>query len=200
VIILGLTGSIGMGKSTAAKMLREMKVPVHCADEAVHALLGAGGKAVARVARLCPKALVKMRGGKKYIDRKILGAAAFHDAKLMKKLERLLHPETRRMEKAFLEKARAAKKKLVVLDIPLLFETGGETRVHGVLVVSAPAKVQKERLKQRGLTQARMRAILQKQMPDAQKRKRADVVIDTGSGLAVTRRQLKQVVSALLQK
>lgn len=198
MIILGLTGSIGMGKSTAAKMLRQMKVPVHCSDEAVHAALGAGGAAVKKVAALYPAAVKKNRAGKAFIDRKALGAAAFHDARLMKKLEAIMHPLTRAAEKDFLKNAKAAGKKLVVLDIPLLFETGAEKRVNGVIVVTAPAALQKERvLARRHMDEKRFKAILEKQMPDAKKRKKADIVIDTGKGLAATRAALKKIVREL---
>jgi dephospho-CoA kinase len=192
MIILGLTGSIGMGKSTAAKMLRQMKVPVHCSDEAVHAALN--GEAVARVAALYPAALKTTRG-KKTIDRKILGKAAFHDAKLMKKLENILHPLTRAAERKFLSEAKKAKKKLVVLDIPLLFETGRDKQVHGVIVVTADAKIQQKRVLSRpNMDEKKFRAILKKQMPDKMKRKKADIVIDTGKGMAATKAALKKIV------
>lgn len=195
MIILGLTGSIGMGKSTAAKMLRALRVPVHCSDEAVHALLNVDGKAVRKVGALCPAAL-RRRKGKPFICRATLGVAAFSDKKLMTKLERVLHPLVRVAEKEFLAHARKARKKLVVLDIPLLFETGADTRVHGVMVVTAAKAIQKARvLARKGMTPARFNAILAKQMPDAQKRKRADIVIDTGKGLAHTKAQLKKVVA-----
>lgn len=196
MIILGLTGSIGMGKSTAAKMFRALRVPVHCSDEAVHALLNVNGKAVRKVGALCPEAL-KKRKGKPFICRATLGAAAFHDTKLMKRLEALLHPMVRASEKEFIARARKTKAKLAVLDIPLLFETGANTRMHGVVVVTAAAKIQRARVLARpGMTPARFKAILAKQMPDKEKRTRADVVIDTGLGLAHTKAQLKKVVAA----
>ncbi len=198
MIILGLTGSIGMGKSTTAAMLRALKVPVYCADEAVHAAFLPGGKAVRKVGSLYPDALKKNRKGELYIDRKVLGAAAFTDKKLMKKLEAIMHPLTRAAEKAFLKDARARKKKLVVLDIPLLFETGADKRVHGVMVVTAPAAIQKERVMARPhMTTAKFRAIVKKQMPDKEKRKRADIIVDTGKGRAHTQKILKKIVSEL---
>lgn len=200
MIILGLTGSIGMGKSTTAAMLRALKVPVYCADEAVHAAFMPGGKAVRKVGSLYPDALKKTREGKFYIDRKVLGAAAFSDKKLMKKLEAIMHPLTRAAEKAFLKDARKAREKLVVLDIPLLFETGADKRVHGVMVVTAPAAIQKERVLARPhMTQAKFRAIVKKQMPDREKRARADIIVDTGKGRAHTRKILKKIVTELSQ-
>jgi dephospho-CoA kinase len=193
--IFALTGSIGMGKSTAASLLRRMGVPVHCADDVVHKALSPGGAAVARVGKLYPKALRKNFLGKKYVDRKILGAAAFHDTKLMKKLEQILHPLTKKARKTFLKQARKKKEKAVVLDIPLLFEKKLEKEADVILVVSAPAKVQKRRVLSRpGMTEKKFRAILSRQMPDREKRKRADIVIPTGRGRGVTKRSLKQAL------
>lgn len=191
--IVGLTGSIGMGKSTAAKMLRRMRVPVHASDEAVHKLLGKDGKAVARVAKLYPPSHNKRNNS---IDRKVLGAAVFADKQLLKKLEAILHPLVRAEERAFLKWCKQSRRQVVVLDIPLLFETGAETRVHEVMVVSAPKAIQKKRvLSRKGMTAQRFQIILKHQMPDAEKRKRADIVIPTGRGLAVTRAHLKAFIS-----
>jgi dephospho-CoA kinase len=194
--IFGLTGSIGMGKSTAAKMLRALKVPVYCADEAVHGLLASGGGAVLKVKKLYPAAF-KKRGGKGFIDRKILGKAAFHDKHLMKKLEAILHPLVRKEEQKFLKAAKAKKAKAVVLDIPLLFETGGESRVDAVIVVTASAHVQAQRvLKRKGMTAEKLHAIRKAQMPDAEKRKRADIVVRTDKGFAFTKRELSKALKA----
>lgn len=191
--ILGLTGSIGMGKSTAASMLRRLRVPVHASDEAVHKLLGKNGKAVARIAKLYPPSHNKKNNS---IDRKVLGAAVFADKKMLKKLEAILHPLVRAEERAFLKRCKKLGKKVVVLDIPLLFETGAENRVHEVMVVSAPKTVQTKRVMSRnGMTVQRFKAILSHQLPDAEKRKRADIVIPTGRGLAVTRAHLKAFIS-----
>jgi dephospho-CoA kinase len=160
--ILGLTGSIGMGKSTAAKMLRRMGVPVHCADEAVHKLLAAHGKAVRAIAKLFPPAFHKRT---RAIDRKVLGAAAFADARVMKKLETILHPLVEKAERDFLKRAKMARAPVVVLDIPLLYETGAYQRVDAVMVVSAPAAVQKKRVlartgRGRAVTYAALKAII----------------------------------------
>jgi dephospho-CoA kinase len=185
--IIGLTGSIGMGKSTAAAMLKDMGVPVHEADAAVHRLMQPGGAAVDAVGELYPPACAKNEKGAVFIDRGVLGRAAFADDHLMQKLEAILHPLVRQEEKRFLDEARARGVKLAVLDIPLLFESGGETRVDEVWVVSAPPFVQRLRVMARpGMTPEKFAAILVKQMPDEEKRRRADVVIPTGFGRWVT--------------
>ncbi|HVY12343.1 MAG TPA: dephospho-CoA kinase [Alphaproteobacteria bacterium] len=194
MITLGLTGSIGMGKSTAAGMLRRMGVPVYCADEAVHRLLGPGGAAVADVAALYPAA-IRHESGKAFIDRAALGHAAFADRGLMKRLEGILHPLARKAEQDFLKRARAQRRKLVVLDIPLLLETGGQSRVDAVLVVHAPSFVQRQRVMARpGMTQEKLRAVLARQMPAARKLRYADYIIPTGLGHAFTWKKLKKLV------
>ena len=176
MIILGLTGSVGMGKSTAAREFRRMGVPVHDADKAVHRLLGRGGKAVAAVAAAFPGV---EKGGA--IDRAALGRLVFSDPAALKRLEAILHPLVRQAERAFLARARRRRRKLVVLDIPLLFETGGEARCDKVLVVSAPRRVQLARVMARpGMTAERLAGVEARQMPDAEKRRRADIIIETG--------------------
>ena len=176
MIILGLTGSVGMGKSTAAREFRRMGIPVHDADKAVHRLLGRGGKAVAAVATAFPGV---EKGGA--IDRAALGGLVFSDPSALKRLEAILHPLVRQAERAFLARARRRRRKLVVLDIPLLFETGGEARCDKVLVVSAPRRVQLARVMARpGMTAERLAGVEARQMPDAEKRRRADIVIETG--------------------
>ncbi|NDE90754.1 MAG: dephospho-CoA kinase [Alphaproteobacteria bacterium] len=197
MIILGLTGSIGMGKSTAAAMLRSMRIPVYCADEAVHNLLGKNGKAVAAVAKLYPAAFEENK-----INRKILGAAVFHDAALMKQLEAILHPLVRDIERAFIRRNRAHQnsmgKKIVVLDIPLLFETHAEKRVDKIMVVSAPSFIQRARVLSRAdMNAQKFEAILAKQMSDVHKRRQADYVIPTGLGRAVTFAALRRVMRQL---
>jgi dephospho-CoA kinase len=188
--ILGLTGSIGMGKSTAAAMLRRLGLPVHDADAAVHKLLGPDGKAVKPVAAAFPG--VEKAGA---IDRKALGAQVFGQPAEMKRLEAILHPLVRREEAAFLSLARSRGEDLVVLDIPLLFETGGEKRCDGVVVVTAPQFLQKQRvLKRANMDEARFRQVLKQQMPDREKRQRADWVIDTGLGRRATFTALQEVV------
>jgi dephospho-CoA kinase len=194
VIVLGLTGSVGMGKSTAAAMLRRLGVPVHDSDAAVHRVLAPSGAAVAAVADAFPEARATNGG----IDRATLGRRVFGDAAALRRLERILHPLVRRSEVRFLRAARRRGEALVVLDVPLLYETGGERRCDKVVVVSAPASVQRARVLARpGMTAARFRAILAKQMPDAEKRRRADYVVPSGLGRAVTFRRLARIVREL---
>jgi dephospho-CoA kinase len=190
MVVLGLTGSIGMGKSTAAAMLRRLGVPVHDADAAVHRLLGRNGKAVARVEAEFPGT-----AGPAGIDRAALGRRVFGDAAALRRLERILHPMVRADTARFLRRARARRVPLVVLDIPLLFETGGEQRCDAIVVVSAPAFLQRARVLGRpGMSEARLAAILAKQMPDAEKRRRADFVVSTGLGRRETLRRLAEIV------
>jgi dephospho-CoA kinase len=195
MIILGLTGSLGMGKSTAAGMFRRLGIPVHDSDAAVHRLLGRRGGAVAAVAAAFPGA--KRADGA--IDRPALGARVFGDEAALRRLERILHPLVRRSQQRFLAAARARRAPLVVLDVPLLFETQGERRCDAVVVVSAPAFLQRQRVMARpGMSDARLRAVLEKQMPDREKRRRADFVLPSGLGRAVTFRRIKRLVAALL--
>ncbi len=192
--ILGLTGSIGMGKSTAASMLRRLGVPVHDADATVHALFKCGGKAVAMVDAAFP-GVVKDGA----VDRAALGAKVFGDDVALKTLEAIVHPLVRAAERDFLARHRRYHTPLVVLDIPLLFETHGETRCDVVAVVSAPAFLQAARVLARpGMTQARLDAVLAKQMPDGQKRRKADLVIPTGWGKGPALKRLKALVRSLL--
>lgn len=185
--IIGLTGSIGMGKSTAATMLRQMHVPVHCADEAVHRLLAPRGAAVESVAAFFPAARRHDAEGRPFIDRATLGREAFHSPALMRELESVLHPLVRAAEKQFLARARHARARCVVLDIPLLFETGRARTMDAVWVVSAPAFLQRARVLARaGMNEEKFHAILTMQMPDHEKRKRADALIPTGLGRAFT--------------
>lgn len=191
MIVLGLTGSIGMGKSTAAKMFAEAGVPVHDSDEAVHRLYA--GKAAPLVEAAFPGTVVD---GK--VDRALLAGQVLGDAAALKKLEAIVHPLVRADADAFLARNRAAKAPLVVLDIPLLFETGGQARVDKVVVVSAPADMQRERVLARpGMSEAKLAAILAKQTPDAEKRKQADFVIDTSGGFDVTRAEIARIVDEL---
>ncbi len=192
--VLGLTGSIGMGKTTAAAMLRAEGVPVHDADAAVHRLLGPGGGAVAAVAAAFPGVL-RADGS---IDRPALGRQVFGRPEALARLEAILHPMTRRAACAFLRAARLSRRPVVVLDVPLLFETGGEALCDAVLVVTAPPFVQRRRVLARpGMTEARLRAILARQMPDREKRRRADYVVQTARGLRATRFALRAVLSEL---
>ena len=194
MIVLGLTGSVGMGKSTAAAMLLRLGVPVHDADATVHRLTAPGGAAVAAVAKAFPDTRRKDGG----IDRVALGRRVFADGKALERLELILHPLVRQSQQRFLAAARARREPLVVLDVPLLFEGGGAARCDKVLVVSAPPAVQRARVMARpGMTEARFRAILAKQMPDREKRRRADYVVPSGLGRALTYRKLRQIVRAL---
>ena len=174
--IIGLTGGIGMGKSTASAIFRRHGVPIFDADQAVHALQAVGGRAVRPIEAAFPGTT---RGGA--VDREALRRAVLGNPAALKQLERIVHPLVRDAEKRFLAAARRAGKSIVVLDIPLLLETGGEKRVDEVVVVSAPAAVQAARVMRRpGMTRERLAAIRARQMPDAEKRKRADVVIHSG--------------------
>src|SRR6516225_11007369 len=193
MIILGLTGSVGMGKSTAAREFRRMRIPVHDADKAVHRLLGRGGKAVAAVATAFPGV---EKGGA--IDRAALGRLVFSDPAALKRLEAILHPLVRQAERAFLARARRRRRKLVVLDIPLLFETGGEARCDKVLVVSAPRRVQLARVMARpGMTPERLAGGEARQMPDAEKRRLADIVIETGMGRSHSLGQIRRALARI---
>jgi dephospho-CoA kinase len=190
VIVIGLTGSIGMGKSNAAHVLRRLGVPVHDADGAVHRLLGPDGRAVRKVAALFPQALADNR-----IDRKILGDLVFGDTPALRRLEGILHPLVRQSSRAFLAAARRRRVPIAVLDIPLLYESGGEKSVDAVIVVSAPRQIQRQRVMARpGMTEEKFGAIVARQVPDAEKRRRADYVVLTGGHRGETFRQLKRIV------
>jgi dephospho-CoA kinase len=190
MVVLGLTGSIGMGKSTAAAMLRRLGVAVHDADAAVHRLLGRNGAAVAAVAAAFPGT-----AGPEGIDRAALGRRVFGDAAALRRLERILHPMVRAETARFLRRMAARRARLVVLDIPLLFESGGGGRCDAIAVVSAPAFLQRARVLARpGMSEARLAAILAQQMPDGGKRRRADFVVPTGLGRRLSLRRLAEIV------
>lgn len=191
MIVLGLTGSIGMGKSTAAGMFRDEGVPVHDADEAVHRLYA--GSAAPLIEAAFPGSTVDG-----VVDRAALGKLVLGDAAAMKRLETIIHPLVRADTDAFLAGHRAVGAKLVVLDIPLLFETGGRDRVEKVVVVSAPADVQRDRVLARpGMTEEKFEAIRARQMPDEEKRRLADYVIDTSQGFDVTRARIRGIIEEL---
>lgn len=191
MLVLALTGSIGMGKSTTAGFFRELGVPVHDADAAVHRLYS--GEAVPLIEAAFPGTTTDG-----HVDREKLGAAVIGRPDAMKRLEAIVHPLVGRAERDFRSRAAAAGHQLVVLDIPLLFETGGETRVDAVVVVSAPKSVQRERVLARpGMTPEKLDGILARQIPDPDKRRRAHFVVDTGHGLEAARRQVASVVKAL---
>lgn len=193
MIILGLTGSIGMGKSTAANMFRAMGVPVHDADATVHGLL-ANDRAVRGLIDARFPGVVSGHT----IDRQALGAAVFGDRDARRDLEVILHPRVRRAADNFLRLHRVSGADLVVLDVPLLFETGGEARVDAVVVVSAPAFLQRKRVMARpGMEAQKFEDILASQIPDHEKRRRADFVVETGLGRAYTFAKLKRIVTAI---
>jgi len=193
MIIVGLTGSIGMGKSTAAKMLREMGIPVYDADAAVHALQAPGGAALPGIEAAFPGVV---KGG--VLDRQALGARVFGNKEALRRLEAIVHPLVQQRQRAFLRRAALAGEKLVVLDIPLLFEGMGERRVDATLVVSAPAFLQRRRVMARpGMTVEKLDGILRQQVPDALKRRKASIVIPTGLGLAPTRAALARALADL---
>ena len=188
MFILGLTGSLGMGKSTTAKMFAEEGVPVHDADAAVHKLYES--EAVKAIAAAFPGTIV---GGK--VDRDKLGQRVLGDAAAMKKLEQIVHPLVRQAEERFLADAERSSAAVAVLDIPLLFETGAQARCDAVAVVSASAELQRARAFERpGMTEAKFQAILAKQLPDAEKRARADFVVDTGQGFEHARAQVRDIL------
>ncbi len=194
MLVIGLTGGIGMGKSTAAKALSAMGFPVYHADRAVHDALRKGGKAVKPVARLFPEAFCNGA-----IDRKILGKLVFGLPAKLKRLEKIIHPFVWEAEAAFLKQAEAEQASAAILEIPLLFETGGEKRFDVVLCVTAPYAIQKKRVMARPrMTEARFKVILDRQMKDSKKRKKADYIIHTGKGFADTRKQLRRVMDILL--
>jgi dephospho-CoA kinase len=187
--ILGLTGSIGMGKSTAAAMFRRDGIAVHDADAVVHDLLRRGGAAVPAVEAAFPGVV---RDGA--VDRRALGAQVFGDPAALRRLEAILHPLVRRRLRRFLLQAGRRGDALVVLDIPLLFETGGERFCDGVAVVSALRLLQRQRVLARpGMTTEKFAAILAAQMPDGEKRRRADWVVPTGLGRRASRLALRAV-------
>ncbi|MGI6855615.1 dephospho-CoA kinase [Mesorhizobium sp. 1B3] len=191
MIVLGLTGSIGMGKSTTARMFAEAGVPVHDSDEAVHRLYA--GEAAPLVEAVFPGTVVDG-----VVDRTRLAKRVLGDPAAIRKLEGLIHPLVRRDADAFLETHRRAGAALVVLDIPLLFETGGRSRVDKVVVVTAPPEIQRERVLARpGMTEEKFGAILAKQVPDGEKRRAADFIIDTGSGMEAARSAVREIISEL---
>ncbi len=190
--ILGLTGSIGMGKSAVAAMLRGLGVPVFDADAAVHQLQGPGGACVKPIERAFPGTT-----GPQGIDRQKLGAAVFGNPEALKLLERIVHPEVADLRRTFL--ADHAEAPLIVFDIPLLFEKAGEHGLDAVVVVSAPPEMQRQRVLARpGMTEVKFAQILALQVPDADKRARADYVIDTGVSLAETRHAVQQLIHAII--
>jgi len=189
MVILGLTGSIGMGKSTAANALRRMGAAVHDADAAVHRLMAPGGAAFLAIKAVFPQVV---RDGR--IDRRALRTLVFAEPAALIRLEAILHPLVRAEERRFLRCAVRRRRRVAVLDIPLLFETGAELRVDRTIVVSAPARIQRARVLARpGMTEQTFLRILARQISDADKRHRADYVVNTGLGKRDARRTLARV-------
>ena len=190
MFVIGLTGSIAMGKTTTTRLFAEEGVPVHDADAAVHRLYE--GKAVPLIEAEFPGVTKDGR-----VDRTALGQRVLGDAPALQRLERIVHPLARKASDQFLKEAEAKGAPVVVLDIPLLFETGGESRVDATVVVSAPPEMQRARVLERGVPLERLEAVLQRQMPDAEKRRRADFVVDSAHGMEHARAQVRQILAAV---
>jgi dephospho-CoA kinase len=193
MIFIGLTGSIGMGKSTTAAMFREAGVPVYDADAAVRDLYEPGGAAVGPVGEAFPGVVKDGR-----VDREALRQAVLGDPDALKRLNAVVHPLVGKDRVGFFAQAEAGGADMVVLDIPLLFETGGDANMDAVVVASAPAEMQRERVLARpGMTPERLDAILAQQTPDAEKRARADFVVDTSRGLEPARAQVAEIIAVM---
>ncbi len=196
MITIGLTGSIGMGKSTVLRMFAEEGAAVWNADDSVHRLYAKGGAGVAAVTERFPTAVVD-----EAVDRDALSGLVLTDAQALADLEAIIHPLVSADRSRFLNEAAREGVDAAVLDIPLLFEKGGERFFDAVVVVSAPSEIQRERVLARpGMTEKKFRAILSKQTPDAVKRRRADFVIETGAPLEATREAVRRVMNALRER
>ncbi|PWB84524.1 MAG: dephospho-CoA kinase [Methylocystaceae bacterium] len=194
MLIIGLTGSIGMGKSTTAEMFRAEGASVYNSDQAVHDIYR--GPAAARIEALFPGTTVDGA-----VDRAELAARVLGDAEALRRLESLVHPLVLEKRQEFLEERRRRGDKFVVLDIPLLFETGAESQVDAIVVVSAPEDVQKSRVLARpGMTAEKFAAISAKQLPDSEKRRRADFVVHTDRGLDAAREEVRSILRALADR
>ena len=193
MLIVGLSGSIGMGKSTASTMLRQLGVPVYDADAAVHSLTVKNGPALPAIEREFPGVV---KDG--VLDRQKLGAEVFGNPAALRRLEAIIHPMVQRKQRRFLTLAKRRREPIVVLDIPLLFEGNGQHRVDATIVVSAPAWLQRRRVLARpGMTDEKFAGILKQQTPDRVKRRHATYVVPTGQGKAETRRHLVRIVEEL---
>jgi dephospho-CoA kinase len=196
MMVAALTGSIAMGKTETAKMFAARGIPVFDSDAAVHALYAEGGAAVSAIAALAPLTVVAGR-----VDRQKLSAAVQAEPALLPKIEAAVHPLVRDMQTRFLAEAEAARAGMALLDIPLLFETGREREVDVVIVVSTDEGLQRERAMRRpGMTAEKLDFILSKQLPDVEKRTRADYVIDTSTSLAETAREVDRVIADIKAK
>jgi dephospho-CoA kinase len=191
MIVIGLTGSIGMGKSTTAKLFEAEGVPVADSDAIVHALYS--GKAAPLIEAAFPGTVIKG-----VVDRAKLSTHVIGNPTAMKRLEAIIHPLVREAQNEFLKTAKVGGEKFAVVDIPLLFETKAETRVDKIVVVTAPAEIQRERVLARpGMTVEKFESILAKQLPDAEKKKRADFIIDTSRGLEAARSDVQAILTSL---
>jgi dephospho-CoA kinase len=191
MIVLGLTGSIGMGKSTTARFFAELGVPVLDSDAVVHALYE--GEAVAAIDQAFPGASIDGRIDRAELSRRVLG-----DPSALRQLEAIVHPLVRHAQRRFLAEAERAGARVAVLDIPLLFETGADYNVDAVVVVTAPARVQRARVMERAaMTAAKLDALLQRQVPDGKKRRHADFIVDTSRGFDSARAQVRAILDAV---
>ncbi len=196
ITVIGLTGSIGMGKSETAKMFERAQIPVFDSDAAVHILMGKDGAATPLVSGLFPN--VMTAGG---IDRKALGARVFDDPAALKQLESILHPVVSDMRQVFFDQAAAEGHDLVVMDVPLLFETGGEKQCDFTVVVSAPPALQRQRvLSRRNMTVQKFENILAQQMPDEEKRRRADFIVQSDRGISYAENQVAKIIKEIRAK
>jgi dephospho-CoA kinase len=202
MLVIGLTGSIGMGKSTTADLFEEQGIPIFDSDAYVHMLYSEGGAAVDifRQDRILKKAVLKDKTtGNPYIDRATLRDLIYTDTQLKQKIEQIVHTLVRAGQDLFLTEAQQRKYPAALLDIPLLFETGAEARCDVVIVVTAPASIQKKRvLKRPNMTEERFKTILKNQMSDYEKRKRADYIINTALGISSARKQVRAILNELL--
>lgn len=193
MIVLGLTGSIGMGKSTTAKFFKQKGIPVYDADETVHQLYQ-DESVIKRITAIFDDCLTD-----NHIDRAKISRQIVQDPAKLVSLEKIIHPLVREKENAFVATHRKNGDKLVVLDIPLLFETGGLERVDKIAVVSAPLEIQRQRVLQRdGWTEEKFQAVLARQIPDSEKRMRADFIIDTSKGLEYAENEVDNIISHLM--
>lgn len=195
MLIVGLTGSIGMGKSETTRMFREEGVPVYDADAAVHQVYAKGGAAVQALEEAFPGVT---RDGA--VDRELLSKRILGDDEAVKKVGQIVYPKIGEIQREFMADAKAADEPLVVLDIPLLFETSGGANVDKIVVVSAPADMQRKRVLARAeMTEEKFEAILRRQMPDSEKREKADFIVDTGKGLEHAHARVREIIKELLK-
>ena len=193
MIVLGVTGSIAMGKSTVTAMLSHLNNPIHDADKTVHDLMNVNGKAYNEIAKNFPGSVEVNR-----VNRMKLGREVFGDPEKLEQLENILHPLVREARDKFIKRQNRLKSRLIILDVPLLYETGGDNHCDKILVVSAPYFIQRQRaLARQGMTQRKFYDILKQQMPDHEKRKRANFIVPTGLGKAYTYRVLKRLMRVL---